>query len=91
MTYPMVGNYGIPDPEARDEFGLLKGFESDKIQASALIVQDYSAEYSHWTATTSLGEWLEDQVTSRSFLSPCQFVLFEFAIVEKTYFGFILT
>lgn len=39
LTYPMVGNYGVPDRSLRDEFGLAKGFESDKIHASALLVQ----------------------------------------------------
>lgn len=35
----MIGNYGVPDRSLRDEFGLAKGFESDKIHASALLVQ----------------------------------------------------
>lgn len=39
LTYPMIGNYGVPDRSLRDEFGLAKGFESDKIHASALLVQ----------------------------------------------------
>ena len=39
LTYPMVGNYGVPDRSLRDEFGLAKHFESDKIHASALLVQ----------------------------------------------------
>ena len=39
LTYPMIGNYGVPDRSLRDEFGLPKGFESHKIHASALLVQ----------------------------------------------------
>lgn len=39
LTYPMIGNYGVPDRSLRDEFGLAKHFESDKIHASALLVQ----------------------------------------------------
>ena len=39
LTYPMIGNYGVPDRSLRDEFGLSKGFESHKIHASALLVQ----------------------------------------------------
>lgn len=39
LTYPMVGNYGVPDRALRDEFGLARGFESDRIHASALLVQ----------------------------------------------------
>jgi carbamoylphosphate synthase small subunit len=62
LTTPMVGNYGVPDPSGRDEFGLAKGFESHKIQAAALIVQDYSQDYSHWNAHMSLGDWLKQEV-----------------------------
>jgi len=59
----MVGNYGVPDSSKLDEFGLpAKGFESHKIHASALIVQDYSRHYSHWNAHMSLGDWLKQQV-----------------------------
>merc|ERR550519_1495399 len=39
LTYPLVGNYGVPSDEL-DEFGLPKHFESSKIQISALIVSD---------------------------------------------------
>ncbi len=35
----MIGNYGVPDRSLRDEFGLAKHFESDKIHAAALLVQ----------------------------------------------------
>ena len=35
-TYPMIGNYGIP-PE-KQEFGFSKYLESEKIQASGLIL-----------------------------------------------------
>lgn len=55
-TYPLIGNYGVPGTET--EFGMLKFFESDRIQVTALIVSDYSAEYSHWNAERSLGNWL---------------------------------
>ena len=51
MTYPMVGNYGVP-----------KGpFESKHIQIQGLIVQDYSFDYSHADATRSLDEWLKEE------------------------------
>ncbi|MFC1597997.1 glutamine-hydrolyzing carbamoyl-phosphate synthase small subunit [Patescibacteria group bacterium] len=49
MTYPIIGNYGVP-----------KGpFESKGIKISGLIVQYYSEEYSHAEAVQSLGEWLQ--------------------------------
>ena len=37
----------------------MKGFESDRIHASALVVQDYSHHYSHWDAKESLADWLK--------------------------------
>ena len=58
-TYPLIGNYGVP---ARGEDqGLLKHFESDRMQVSGLVISDYSFEYSHWNAEQSLGLWLEQQ------------------------------
>lgn len=56
FTQPLIGNYGVPG-QVRDEFGLLKYFESDAIQVQGIIVNDYATEYSHWTAVESLGEW----------------------------------
>lgn len=58
LTYPMVGNYGVPNPESKDEFGLPLYFESDKIHISGLIVAEYSGDYSHWNAVKSLSQWL---------------------------------
>jgi len=57
----MVGNYGVPDRAAKDEFGLPKFFESYKIHTSGLLVQDYSHHYSHWNAASSLGDWLKEE------------------------------
>lgn len=57
----MVGNYGVPSMTQKDTFGLLQGFESNQIHASALIVQDYSYTYSHWDAKMSLSEWLKQE------------------------------
>lgn len=58
LTYPLVGNYGVP-PRDR-EGGILKNFESGAIHVSALVVSDYSGEYSHWNAEKSLGQWLAE-------------------------------
>jgi carbamoyl-phosphate synthase small subunit len=57
LTYPLIGNYGVPGNEKEDN--LLKYFESDKIQVQGLIIADYSDEYSHWNAKMSLSEWME--------------------------------
>jgi len=58
LTYPLVGNYGVP-PFSVEKNGLATFMESDKIYASAIIVSDYSTEYSHWNAVESLAEWLK--------------------------------
>ena len=58
LTYPLVGNYGVPVRTFRDD-GIATFMESEKIHAEALIISDYSAEYSHWNAEESLGDWLK--------------------------------
>ena len=58
LTYPMVGNYGVP-PCTVGENGISDFMESDKIHATAIIVSDYSTEYSHWNAKESLAQWLK--------------------------------
>ena len=57
----MVGNYGVPDRKKIDKYGLPAHFESYKIHASGLIVQDYAHHYSHWQAASSLGDWLKEE------------------------------
>lgn len=42
-----------------EENGLPTFMESDKIYASAIIVNDYSEQYSHWNAVESLADWLK--------------------------------
>ena len=49
---------GVPDNTARDEYGLIKYLESDKIQVSGLVVSEYSENYSHFEAVQSLEEWM---------------------------------
>ncbi len=58
LTYPLVGNYGVP-PFTVEDNGLATFMESDRIHASAIIVADYSEEYSHWNAVESLADWLK--------------------------------
>lgn len=58
LTYPLIGNYGVPSQEA--ENGLLKHFESHEIHIAGLVVADYAEKYSHWSAAQSLADWLMD-------------------------------
>ena len=61
LTYPIVGNYGVPDTTLRDENGLMKFVESERIQVAGLLVQDYSSRHNHWNAVQSLSEWLRNE------------------------------
>lgn len=58
LTFPLIGNYGIPGKERADK--IAKYFESDKVQAAGLVVNNYSPEYSHWNAERSLSDWLQE-------------------------------
>jgi carbamoyl-phosphate synthase small subunit len=55
----MVGNYGVPDMAALDEFGLQRFFESDRIHITGLVVAEYNEDWSHWNSQGSLGDWLK--------------------------------
>lgn len=59
LTYPLVGNYGVPD-ETNAPDGMAKYMESERIHAAGLIVCDYSEQYSHWNAKKSLSQWLKE-------------------------------
>ncbi|XP_060784979.1 carbamoyl-phosphate synthase [ammonia], mitochondrial [Neoarius graeffei] len=61
LTYPIVGNYGVPNTQELDKLGLRKNAESDHIQVSGLLVQDYSHDYSHWNSVKSLAQWLQEE------------------------------
>jgi carbamoyl-phosphate synthase small subunit len=58
LTYPLIGNYGVPADTL--ENNMLKFFESNKLHISALVISDYSFEYSHWNASRSLSNWLKE-------------------------------
>ena len=57
-TYPLIGNYGVPDTGMAGN-GLPLFMESGRIHVKALVVADYSQEYSHWNAKESLASWLK--------------------------------
>ena len=57
-TYPLIGNYGVPDTGSGAD-GLPLFMESNRIHAKALVVADYSEQYSHWNARESLSSWLK--------------------------------
>lgn len=58
LTYPLIGNYGVPGKEKADD--IYKFYESYSLHISGLIVSDYTEEFSHWNAEKSLGDWLKE-------------------------------
>ncbi|MDZ7371320.1 MAG: glutamine-hydrolyzing carbamoyl-phosphate synthase small subunit [candidate division KSB1 bacterium] len=56
LTYPLIGNYGVPESRIVD--GLEQWFESTGIKITGLIVSEVSQHYHHWNAAKSLSEWL---------------------------------
>src|SRR3989338_4260309 len=60
LSYPLVGNYGVPSyAKASEGRPLKQPFESARIQAAGLVVAEYSENYSHADARESLSEWLK--------------------------------
>jgi len=61
LTYPLVGNYGVPDPSVNDEDGISKFFESNKIQVRGLVIHELSLTASHWNLSMTLDEWMYNE------------------------------
>lgn len=60
LTYPLIGNYGVPSDEEFDENKLMKNFESNnKIWISGLIVGELCENPSHWRLKHKLAEWMD--------------------------------
>ncbi|MGB9959290.1 MAG: glutamine-hydrolyzing carbamoyl-phosphate synthase small subunit [Candidatus Bathyarchaeales archaeon] len=56
LTYPLVGNYGVPKNDM--EMGVPKYFESDSIKVSGLVIHELCDEPYHWASEKTLDEWL---------------------------------
>lgn len=52
LTYPLIGNYGVPDK---------KYWESDGIKVSGLIVSNYIDTPSHFQNRITLSQWLKKE------------------------------
>jgi carbamoyl-phosphate synthase small subunit len=61
FTYPLIGNYGIPQISQNLIENISSGYESSKVQASAAIIAVDSAAVFHWRSFSSLDQWLEQQ------------------------------
>ncbi|MBM4250524.1 MAG: glutamine-hydrolyzing carbamoyl-phosphate synthase small subunit [Deltaproteobacteria bacterium] len=61
FTYPLIGNYGIPSLPRALELPIPHGFESDRVNAAAVILAIDSPEAFHWNSFQSLDAWLKHQ------------------------------
>jgi carbamoyl-phosphate synthase small subunit len=60
LTYPLVGNYGVPSYETKSD-NLPLFFESENIQPRGLVVHEVCERPSHWSSVRSLDKWLVDE------------------------------
>jgi len=58
LTYPLVGNYGVPSSPAS---AALRTLQSKRAQVQGLVVQRLAERHSHHAADISLGRWLGNQ------------------------------
>ena len=61
LTYPLVGNYGVPNPTITDKDGIPKFIESDRMQIRGLVVHELSLTASHWNLSMTLDEWMYNE------------------------------
>lgn len=60
FTYPLLGNYGVPDPAAKDAHGLPAYLEADSVQVRGMVVRGVTRP-NHWALGRRLERWLEDE------------------------------
>ena len=60
FTYPSIGNYGVPD-KIKDEYGILRQFESDSIKLKGIIVNECCDMPSHYESVKTLEDWLIEE------------------------------
>ncbi|MBI5390747.1 glutamine-hydrolyzing carbamoyl-phosphate synthase small subunit [Candidatus Woesearchaeota archaeon] len=60
LTYPLIGNYGMPSWEKSKE-NIERFYESSHGQIQGMVVAHLSLDYSHWNAKQSLSSWLVEQ------------------------------
>jgi carbamoyl-phosphate synthase small subunit len=61
FSYPLIGNYGIPAIPQSLSLPIPRGFESNRVHCSGVIVTIDSEETFHWNSFQSLDLWLKSQ------------------------------
>jgi carbamoyl-phosphate synthase small subunit len=59
LTYPLVGNYGVPPYDL--ELGIPRYFESESIKVTGLVIHELCKKPYHWASTRTLDEWLKSE------------------------------
>jgi carbamoyl-phosphate synthase small subunit len=59
LTYPLVGNYGVPPYDFQQ--GIPLYFESDSIKVTGFVVHEVCKQPFHWASTRTLEEWLKNE------------------------------
>lgn len=60
QTWPLVGSYGVPSREIRDEFGLPLHYESRRIQVKGYVISELQRSPSHWASVERLEDWMKE-------------------------------
>jgi carbamoyl-phosphate synthase small subunit len=60
FTYPLLGNYGVPD-YVEDADGILLNFESSRIQARGVIANRVADDPSHFQSRRTLDSWMKKE------------------------------
>lgn len=61
LTYPLIGNYGVPSWNVLDRWKIPKFFESENIKVNGFVVHEYCDKPHHWQSAQTLGDWLENE------------------------------
>lgn len=60
FTYPLIGNFGVP-AKIKDDFGIVKQFESDSIKLKGIIINEYCEKPHHYESVRTLEDWMVEE------------------------------
>ncbi|MEM2935973.1 MAG: glutamine-hydrolyzing carbamoyl-phosphate synthase small subunit, partial [Candidatus Bathyarchaeia archaeon] len=59
LTYPLIGNYGVPPKKT--EFDIPLYFESEGIKVTGLVINELCERPYHWASVKNLDQWLREE------------------------------
>ncbi len=60
FTYPCIGNFGVPNKD-KDDYGILKKFESNTTHLKGMIVNEYCETPHHYESVRTLEDWMIEE------------------------------